>query len=125
MFEVGVVEEFEAAHSLKGDFGPGTRLHGHTYKVQVVVQGHKLDESGVLCDISRIKESLQEIVGHLHYQNLDELEEFKDVNSTAENVCKHIYDRLTPALNRDQVQHVKVTVWESPSAFASYQGEIS
>lgn len=124
MFEVGVVEEFEAAHSLRGNFGPATRLHGHTYKVEAVVQGDRLDSSGVLCDISLVSGRLREIVECLHYRNLDELEEFKTINSTAENVCKHIYDRLAPVLNRDQVHCLRVTVWESSSAFASYRGEI-
>ena len=50
MFEIGIVEEFEAILSLDGDFGLATRLHGHTYKVQVVVQGDVLGETGVLYD---------------------------------------------------------------------------
>ena len=124
MYEIGVVEEFEAAHSLKGDFGAATRLHGHTYRVEVTVGGEGLDASGVLCDISRVKETLRAIVGRLHYQNLDELEELRGINTTAENLCKHIYDKLSPHLDRAQVQHLKVTLWESSSAFASYQGEI-
>ena len=122
MFEIGIVEEFEAVLSLEGDFGPATRLHGHTYKVQVVVQGDVLDETGVLYDISRLRDSLKDILSHLHYQNLNELDEFKDLNPTVENVCKHIYNRMALAL-REEVGGLKVTVWESPSAFASYKGQ--
>jgi 6-pyruvoyltetrahydropterin/6-carboxytetrahydropterin synthase len=120
MFELGVLEEFEAIHSLKGDFGPATCLHGHTYKVQVVVQGDRLDKSGALYDVSKVRENLKGVLGHLHFQNLDELEEFQGVNSTLENVCKYIYEKLAPSLREAPIQHLKVTLWESPSAFASY-----
>ena len=119
MFEIGIVEEFEAVLSLEGDFGPATRLHGHTYKVQVVIQGDVLDDTGVLYDISRLRDSLKEILSHLHYQNLNELDEFKDLNPTVENVCKYIYERMDLALGGG-VGGLKVTVWESPTAFSSY-----
>ena len=122
MFEIGIVEEFEAVLSLEGDFGPATRLHGHTYKVQVVVQGDRLDETGVLYDISRLRDSMKEILSHLHYQNLNELDEFKDLNPTVESVSKYIYNRMALAL-RGEVGGLKVTVWESPSAFDSYKGQ--
>jgi 6-pyruvoyltetrahydropterin/6-carboxytetrahydropterin synthase len=122
MFEIGIIEEFEAVLSLKGDFGLATRLHGHAYKVQVVVHGDTLNETGVLYDISRLRDSLREILSHLHYQNLNELEEFRELNPTVENVCKYIYNRMALAIG-GEVGGLKVTVWESPTAFASYDGE--
>ncbi|HZF58812.1 MAG TPA: 6-carboxytetrahydropterin synthase, partial [Rubrobacter sp.] len=39
MYEIYVAASFEAAHRLVGDFGPATRLHGHTYRLEVVVRG--------------------------------------------------------------------------------------
>jgi 6-pyruvoyltetrahydropterin/6-carboxytetrahydropterin synthase len=125
MFEIGILEEFEAILSLKGDFGPSTRLHGHTYKVKAVVEGDRLDEAGTLYDISQLKESLKQILSYLHYQNLNELEAFRDVNPTAENVCKYIYQRLAPVIRDDRIQGLEVTVWESPTAFASYRERFS
>ncbi len=122
MFEIGIVEEFEAVLSLEGDFGLATRLHGHAYKVQVVVQGDTLDETGVLYDISKLRDGLKDILSHLHYQNLNELDEFRDLNPTVENVSKYIYERMDLALGGG-VGGLKVTVWESATAFSSYWGE--
>lgn len=119
MYEIGVVEEFAAVLSLKGDFGLATRVHGHAYKVQVVIQGEALDESGVLYDIARLRDALREILSGLHYQNLNELEAFRDVNPTVEHVSRYIHDRMALALG-DEAGGLKVTVWESPSAHSSY-----
>jgi 6-pyruvoyltetrahydropterin/6-carboxytetrahydropterin synthase len=119
MYEIGVVDEFDAVLSLKGDFGPATRLHGHAYKVQVVIQGERLDETGVLYDIARLRDALREILSGLHYQNLNEMEAFRDCNPTVEIVSRYIYDRMALALG-DDAGGLKVTVWESPSAYSSY-----
>ncbi|MGI8551459.1 MAG: 6-pyruvoyl trahydropterin synthase family protein, partial [Dehalococcoidia bacterium] len=50
MFEVGIVTQFEAAHRLQGEFGPATRTHGHTYRVQITVRGASLRADGTLFD---------------------------------------------------------------------------
>jgi 6-pyruvoyltetrahydropterin/6-carboxytetrahydropterin synthase len=123
LFEVGVIQEFEAAHKLKGDFGPSSFLHGHTYKVEVKVKGEKLDDQGVLFDLGALKESLNKVTGQLHCRYLNELEAFKKENPTAENVCKFIIEQLLQKINKDhsKLSQLKVTVWESSSAFASCQ----
>jgi len=66
-YEVGVVDSFESAHRLKGNFGPATNLHGHTYRVEVVVGGSSLSErDGTLCDIVKVKEALGQVMRKLH-----------------------------------------------------------
>ena len=125
MYEVGIVEEFDAILSLKGDFGLATRLHGHTYRVKVAIQGDRLDEAGMLYDIGQLREGLKGILSHLHYQNLNEVDAFRDINPTVENVCKYISERLAPIVKRDRVRGLEVTVWESPTAFASYRETFS
>jgi len=120
MYKMGIEDGFEAIHFLKGDFGPETRLHGHRYRVRVTIEGEELDEFGMLFDISRLKASLKEILNGLHYHNLNEIEGLKDVNPTVENVCRYIYEKLAPALVSKRIRGLEVTVWESPTAFASY-----
>jgi len=121
MYKMGIEDGFEAIHFLKGDFGPETRLHGHRYRVRVTIEGEELDEFGMLFDISRLKASLKEILNGLHYHNLNEIEGLKDVNPTVENVCRYIYEKLAPALVSKRIRGLEVTVWESPTAFASYR----
>lgn len=125
MYEVGVVEQFEAAHRLRGDFGPATRTHGHTYRVELVVRGSRLRDDGTLCDLGRVGNALREAVGELHYQDLDALPAFVGRNSTAEVVAEHLLDRVTADLASEPLDSVAVRLWESPSAFAGVERSLT
>ena len=121
MFEIGIADEFEAAHTLKGDFGPATRLHGHTYRVEVRVEARDVDETGVFYDLGRLRADLRAALEEMHYRNLNDLAEMSEVNTTAEMVARHIFKQMEPPLRAAGVASLKVTVWESPSSFASYR----
>ena len=124
MYEVGIVTGFEAAHRLQGDFGPAQRLHGHTYRVEIRVQGERLRDDGTLCDIALIQEAAGELMARLHYQNLDEVAAFAGRNSTAEAVARYLFDEIAPLLVGAEVQTLSVRVWESSSAWAGYSGAL-
>src|SRR5579864_732307 len=96
MYEVGVVQQFEAAHHLDGNFGPATRTHGHTYKVEVAVRGERLQADGTLCDIGTLGEAVKNAIGELHLQDLNALEAFAGRNTTAEVVAEHILGQRKP-----------------------------
>lgn len=121
MFEIGVSGEFEAAHSLSGDFGPATRLHGHTYKVEVRAEAREIDSTGTFFDIGRLQAELRSVLEPLHYRNLNEVEELASMNTTAEAVARYILKKLAPVVRAHGVEGLKVTVWESSSSFASYR----
>ena len=121
MYEVGVVEQFEAAHRLRGDFGPATRTHGHTYRVELVLRGSHLRDDGTLCDLGRAGDALRQAVRALHYQDLDALPVFSGRNTTAEVVAEHLLDRVSADLAQEPLDSVAVRLWESPSAFAGVE----
>ena len=121
MFEIGVSAEFEAAHSLSGDFGPATRLHGHTYRVEVRAEAREIDSTGTFFDIGLLQAELRSVLEPLHYRNLNEVEELASMNTTAEAVARYILKKLAPAVRASGVEGLKVTVWESASSFASYR----
>lgn len=121
MFEIGVVDEFEAAHALRGDFGAATRLHGHTYKVEVRAEAGRIDSTGTFYDIGRLRANLRSVLERIHYQNLDDLDAFKGSNTTAEVLAIYIFNQLAPGVRAGGVEALKVTVWESTSCFASYR----
>jgi 6-pyruvoyltetrahydropterin/6-carboxytetrahydropterin synthase len=124
MYEIGVVAQFEAAHRLRGDFGPATRAHGHTYRVEVTVRGPALREDGTLCDLGILQQAVDAAVRALHYRDLDELDAFAGRNTTAEAVARHIHDQVAPTLTRESLSQLAVRVWESPQAFAGYEGDL-
>jgi 6-pyruvoyltetrahydropterin/6-carboxytetrahydropterin synthase len=121
LFEIGVSDEFEAAHSLSGDFGPATRLHGHTYRVEVRIESPGLDPTGTFYDLGRLRTDLRAVLDRLHYRNLNEVPGLAGTNTTAEELARFILTGLRKPVKDAGVFSLKVTVWESPSSFASYR----
>lgn len=121
MFEIGITDEFEAAHALKGDFGPATRLHGHTYRVEVIAESREVDETGTFYDIGKLRTDLRAVLDEMHYRNLDDLPQMAGRNTTAEIVAQYIFKRIAMPLRDSRIVSLKVMVWESPSVFASYR----
>lgn len=125
MYEVGVVDHFEAAHSLKGDFGPASRKHGHTYRVELTVRGAQLRSDGTLCDMGQLSQALQRVVAELQFRDLDEVAAFQGKNTTAEVVAQHVFAEMrTRIQNRASLASMGVRVWESPGAFAAIDGSL-
>jgi 6-pyruvoyltetrahydropterin/6-carboxytetrahydropterin synthase len=125
MFEIGVVAQFEAAHRLRGDFGPATRMHGHTYRVEVSARGQALREDGTLCDLALLQGVAGDAVSRLHYRDLDEVEGLRGRNTTAEVVAQHLFEQIAPALRGQGLSALSVRVWESPVAYASCEGDLT
>jgi 6-pyruvoyltetrahydropterin/6-carboxytetrahydropterin synthase len=124
MYEVGVVVQFEAAHRLRGNFGPATRTHGHTYRVEIALTGATLRNDDALLDIGDLQAIVDELVEALHFRDLDELPAFRDRNTTAEAVARYFYDRVASRMAGSGAVGLKATVWESPKAWASYEGPV-
>ena len=125
MFEVGVVGRFEAAHRLRGNFGPATRTHGHTYRVEVSARGNTLAPDGTLFDITRLQSALGELTSRLHYQDLDEVADLANRNTTAETLAQYVFERIATSMAGQGLVSLVVRVWESPDAYASYTGELA
>lgn len=124
MYEVGVVAHFEAAHQLVGDFGPATRLHGHTYRLEAVVRGPQLQENGTLFDITNMQAALDRLIGKLHYQNLADVPELRGVNTTVENMAHFCWEQLAPQLRDEGLTALRVQVWENDRAWAAREDEL-
>ncbi|MFQ5956938.1 MAG: 6-carboxytetrahydropterin synthase QueD [Candidatus Brocadiales bacterium] len=119
MFELIVEADFAAAHSLRGYEGKCESLHGHNWKVQVVLSAQKLDGLGMVLDFKDIKGMMGEIFEDFDHKNLNDLAYFKEDNPTTENVSRAIYAELSKKLPKE-VSVRKVTTWESDRCGASY-----
>ena len=121
MFQLTVVDSFASAHQLKEYEGQCERLHGHNWRVEVTVEGTKLNEQGLLIDFKTIKEALGKILKELDHTFLNEHPHFKKNNPTSENLALFIYKEVKKTLKSQPTVRVKeVTVWESEKAKASY-----
>src|SRR6201982_4173981 len=92
MFQVSVEETFSAGHALRGYRGKCENVHGHNYRVRVSVEGPQLDSIGLLLDFTELKRVIREIIGGLDHQFMNDLEPFRTVNPSAENLAKYFYD---------------------------------
>ncbi|MTI43826.1 6-pyruvoyl-tetrahydropterin synthase [Roseibium hamelinense] len=132
MFAVEVRDHVMIAHSFKGElFGPAQALHGATFVVDAAFLASELDNNGVVIDIGRAHEALKEVLRPLNYQNLDELPQFKGINTTTEFLTKHIYDHLAAAAKADrlgragsELDAIRITISESHVARAWYEAPV-
>ena len=77
------------AHNLRGYNGDCEKLHGHNWKVEVILKTEKLNELGMVMDFKIVKEKLEVILSRFDHSYLNELSEFKQENPTTENVSKN------------------------------------
>jgi len=123
MYEVSVDESFAAAHNLREYKGKCEDLHGHNYKVRVVLAGKELDSTGLLYDFVHLKQAIQSVIRKLDHKYLNELPPFDRLNPSAENIARYIHDetakQLPAAANGAAL--ASVTVWETETSAAIYK----
>ena len=132
MFAIEVSDHIMIAHSFRGAvFGPAQALHGATFAVSAAFLADTLDENGIVVDIGRAFEVLKTVLQPLNYRNLDDMPEFKGVNTTTEFLTRHVFDQLAAAvrageLGRDgrEIAALRITIGESPTARAWYEAPV-
>jgi 6-pyruvoyl-tetrahydropterin synthase len=133
MYSLTVCDHIMIAHSFRGaEFGPAQRLHGATYAVEAEFRAVALDAHGLLIDIGLARTELRRILDVLDYRNLDDEAVFAGRNTTTEVVAHHVWEQLSAACRAgtlgDGGKHVaslKVTLRESPVAWAAYDGAVA
>lgn len=113
---------FDSCHQLLAYDGPCERLHGHTYKLQVTVKGTP-DYRGMVLDFKDLKNDVKKLlIDPLDHYNLNDKLNF---NTTAENMVVYFYDFLSHKLQRLGVKVCCVRLWETPTSYAEYRGELA
>jgi 6-pyruvoyltetrahydropterin/6-carboxytetrahydropterin synthase len=62
MFELTIETDFSAAHNLREYKGQCERLHGHNWKLLVILKAEKLDKLGMVMDFRDAKSIIGEII---------------------------------------------------------------
>lgn len=128
-------ERFNAAHRLfnpKWDeqknfevFGKCSypNYHGHNYDLIVEVKGEIDPETGYVIDMKVLSNIVQEEVTERYdHRNLNlDLEEFKNLNPTAENIAVVIWNRLKSKL--DARYELSIRLYETERNFVEYNGQ--
>ena len=119
MFEIFVEHTFASAHALRNYRGKCENVHGHNYRVQVGMEAAELDENGLLFDFADLKQRLRETSGYLDHQYINELKPFDEINPSAENIAKFIFERMQQGLKKGSIAYVRV--WETDTSCAVYR----
>jgi 6-pyruvoyltetrahydropterin/6-carboxytetrahydropterin synthase len=109
---------FEAAHRLPHvpDGHKCGRLHGHSFRVKVVVEGDVDAHMGWVIDFADVKKAFQPIFDRLDHHYLNEIEGLE--NPTSENLAVWIWERLKPQLS----QLSRIAVSETCNSGCIYSG---
>jgi 6-pyruvoyltetrahydropterin/6-carboxytetrahydropterin synthase len=111
---------FDSAHNLVNYHGKCEELHGHTYKLEVTVEGYP-DEEGMVLDFVKLKEIVNEkIIKKLDHKYLNEVLGF---NTTSENILLWMWKELEEELKGPNYKLYKLTLWETPTSFAEVTAE--
>jgi 6-pyruvoyltetrahydropterin/6-carboxytetrahydropterin synthase len=125
MFEVSVEYTFAAGHALRHYRGKCENVHGHNYRIQLTVEGERLNSIGLLIDFVAVKKDLRAVADRLDHQFINDLEPFTVLNPSAENMAKYFFDELSPKIQGEPEQgNVRlslVTVWETDTSIARYR----
>jgi len=121
MYSVSITDSFSAAHNLRGYEGKCENLHGHNWKIEVVISSEKLDKLGMVIDFKVLKKILGEIFSEIDHQYLNDISYFKEVNPTSENIACFIHSGISKRLTGEQLKVEKVCVWETATSYATYR----
>ena len=118
MYAVKVRSQFSSAHNLRGYKGECEGLHGHNWRVEITARKECLNGMGMVVDFKELKEALNETIADLDHRHLNELEFFKDVNPTSENIARYVYEKITGKAPEMNIR--EVTIWETDTSSATY-----
>ncbi len=99
---LGVVEYFDAAHYLPEHYSCG-KMHGHTYKVEVIIEGEKKDGKMIM-DFHDVKMKVRKVIAELDHRPLNELLTYP----SAENILEFIFEKLKEEFDYP----LRVRLWE-------------
>jgi 6-pyruvoyltetrahydropterin/6-carboxytetrahydropterin synthase len=125
MFEASVEETFAAGHALRGYRGKCENVHGHNYRVRVMVAGEELDAAGLLIDFVELKQILRRIIERLDHQFLNDVPPFDELNPSAENMARYFHQEMSRQLDGsarpNPVRVAEIKIWETDTATATYR----
>ena len=127
-------EHFNAAHRLynkawsdeenEAYFGKcsNPNYHGHNYELIVKLSGAVNPETGYVYDLKKLSDLLKtEVLDRFDHKNLNlDTAEFRQLNPTAENIAKIIWEILRRNINEDL--ELAVTLYETERNFVEYNG---
>lgn len=127
-------EHFSASHTLNNDslsadeneilFGKCNSFHGHNYYLEVTLCGEVDPKSGYVMDLKKLKEILNEkIILKVDHKFLNDVDLFKGVIPTTENMAKVFWSELKDILKADNYKLYSIKLFETEKNSVIYKGD--
>ncbi len=121
-YELLIQDWFSAAHNLREYKGKCEKLHGHNWRVDLRLEGDRLDNTGMVLDFKEGKRILAEALEPFDHAYLNEVPPFDRLNPSSENLARVIAEAVAKRLPSG-VRLAGVTTWESDCCAACYTPE--
>lgn len=110
---------FEAAQTLPGapEGHKCRKMHGHSFKVQISVEGEVDPKAGWIYDHAEISAAMKPLLKMLDHSYLNEIDGLE--NPTIENMAAWFWEKLQPQC----AGLCEIVVHETPTARCVYRGE--
>lgn len=109
---------FDAAHNLINYHGKCERLHGHTYRLRVTLEGIP-DKDGMILDFTELKKTVNDlVVSQLDHSYINDT----IAQPSAENISLWIWKMLEAPLSGPNYHLYEIIVWETEDSFVTYRG---
>ena len=110
---------FEAAHNLVEYHGKCERLHGHTYRLAVMLEGTP-DKEGMILDYVILKKIVQDIIlSEMDHAYLNEIVP----QPSAENLARYVFQKLDGVLKGPNYSLYEVQLWETVNSSCIFRRE--
>jgi len=119
-YELFITTEFSAAHNLRNYKGKCERLHGHNWRVDLRLEGRRLNDEGMLLDFVEAKRILAGVLEPFDHAYLNDVPPFDRLQPSSENLARVIAEAVARRVPKN-VRVASVTCWESARCAAMYK----
>jgi 6-pyruvoyltetrahydropterin/6-carboxytetrahydropterin synthase len=118
-YRLRVIARFEAAHHLTSYRGAAEPVHGHSWRVEAVLETAGLDAEGMAYDFVAVQGALRELAARLDHRDVNTVPPFDRTSPTTERIAAWFFDGLAQRLPGAPL--AEVTLWEGPDCSATYR----
>ncbi len=127
-------EHFSSSHKLENPefspekneelFGKCNNFHGHNYYIEVTLSGTPDSESSYVMDLKLLKKIIhEEILNKVDHKYLNDVEMFKGIIPTTENMAMKFWDILQSKVSRTNAKLYSIKIYETDKNYVEYRGE--
>ncbi len=123
-YALGVRRAFTARHHLiGGDWGAENLPHSHDYRLELELTGSELDAHGYLVDIVEVERILDSEIARYREYSLNDFPAFAGLNPSLEHFARILCLSIAAQLPERSKAGLRVRLWESEDAWASFEQE--